>query len=157
MRLERLEAALTALEALPAAACLDPEVLLLRAVVLVNRGLVARAAAACDELLAIDGLDARAHYVRALCAEHSGAPAAAAEHDRTACHLDPTFVMPRLHLGLLASRAGRRDDARREFARALDLLPGEVDARLALFGGGFTREALASLCRGELRRLGGAP
>ena len=38
---------------------------------------------------------------------------------------------------------------------ALPLLGREVDARLLLFGGGFTRETLLELCRSELRAAGG--
>jgi chemotaxis protein methyltransferase CheR len=63
--------------------------------------------------------------------------------------------MPRLHLGLMESRAGRREAARRELARALVLLAAEDGSRLLLLGGGFTREALVNLCRAELRACGG--
>jgi chemotaxis protein methyltransferase CheR len=71
-----------------------------------------------------------------------------------AAHLDPTFAMPRLLLGLLARRAGADDDARRELRRARELLRGEDAARLLLFGGGFGREALIALAEGELVALG---
>ncbi|MGH3087155.1 MAG: CheR family methyltransferase, partial [Gammaproteobacteria bacterium] len=68
---------------------------------------------------------------------------------------DPTFAMPRLHLGLLARRAGDREAARRELAQALSLLQREEASRLLLFGGGFVREALVALCRAELVAAGG--
>jgi chemotaxis protein methyltransferase CheR len=63
--------------------------------------------------------------------------------------------MPRLHLGLIARRAGDRDAARRELGKALRLLQGEDASRLLLFGGGFGREALMALCRAELNAVGG--
>ena len=64
-------------------------------------------------------VNAGAHYVLALCREHSGHPDRAGEHDRVAAYLDPGFAMPRLHLGRLASRAGDRETARCELAQAL--------------------------------------
>jgi chemotaxis protein methyltransferase CheR len=63
--------------------------------------------------------------------------------------------MPRLHLGLVAARAGEREVARRELARALVLLAAEEPSRILLLGGGFTRDALVALCRAELRAAGG--
>jgi chemotaxis protein methyltransferase CheR len=108
-------------------------------------------------LLLIDELNAGAHYVLALCREHSGNRERACEHDRVAAYLDPAFAMPRLHLGLLARRAGDRDGARRELAQASILLKREDASRLLLFGGGFNREALFVLCETALRECGGRP
>ena len=69
---------------------------------------------------------------------------------RTAAHLDPTFAMPRLRLGVLARRRGDTRAAAAELDRALLLLRGETDERITLFGGGFGRAALTALCRAEL-------
>lgn len=157
LREERFVAAHEALDGLPPEAGADADVQLLRAVVLTNRGMVTDAEATCERLLAMDGLSAGAHYLKALCREHRGDRSAAAELDRTAAYLDPTFAMPHLHLGLLAKRRGSNDDALAAFGQALELLAREDAARLLLFGGGFSREALLALCRAELRRLGGAP
>jgi chemotaxis protein methyltransferase CheR len=55
----------------------------------------------------------------------------------------------------MASRAGQREVARRELARAQVLLAAEDGSRLLLLGGGFRREALAALCAAELRACGG--
>jgi len=147
LRQDRLQEAHAALDALPAEARLDRDVRLLRAVVLTNRGLVAEAEEVCDALLADDGLNAGAHYLRALCREHRGDLAGAAEEDRAAAHLDPTFAMPRLHLALLARRQGATADVARDLAHAEDLLEREEPARILLFGGGFTRDALLAICR----------
>ena len=65
--------------------------------------------------------------------------------------------MPRLHLGLLARRAGDRAAARRELALALALLRREDASRLLLFGGGFGREALMALCESSLKECGARP
>jgi len=64
--------------------------------------------------------------------------------------------MPRLHLGLMARRAGDWEGARRELGHALLLLEREDASRLLLFGGGFGREALIALCRAELKSAGEA-
>jgi chemotaxis protein methyltransferase CheR len=157
LRREQFSEALAYVQALPSGSDRDPDVLLLEAVLLAHAGALAAAEEACLRLLAIDELNAGAHYVRALCRENSGDPAEAAEHDRVALYLDPEFAMPRLHLGLLARRAGDRSAARRELGQALILLKREDASRLLLFGGGFNRAALTSLCESALRDCGGQP
>ncbi|MBI3723416.1 chemotaxis protein CheR [bacterium] len=156
VRQERFAEALELLRVLPPESEADPDIQLLRAAVLTNRGSVAEAERVCELVLALDELNAGAHYLKALCREHAGDRAGAAEHDRTAAYLDPAFSMPHLHMGLLAKRAGDRDTARSEIGRALDLLAREDASRVLLFGGGFNREALVLLCRAELRACGGA-
>jgi chemotaxis protein methyltransferase CheR len=154
---ERFGEALTLVDRMSSDAARDPEVLLLRAVLLAHGGNLVDAEAACEALLRVDGLSAGAHYVAGLCREGMGDPDGAAEHDRVALYLDPGFAMPRLHLGLLSRRSGDRDAARRELEQALDLLQREDPSRLLLFGGGFGRGALVALCRAELAACGGAP
>ncbi len=155
VREERFAEALEVIRAFPPDAARDPDVLLLRAVLLVHGGQLAKAEAACRQLLGIDELNAGAHYVLALCREGAGDRQGAAEHDRVAVYLDATFAMPRLHLGLLARHAGDREGARRALREALVLLQREDASRLLLFGGGFTRDALMALCRAGLEAGGG--
>lgn len=157
LRQERFVEALDRLQALPPGSARDPDVLLLSAVLLTHQGQLAAAEEVCQRLLAIDGLNAGAHYVLALCREGAGDRKGAEDHDQVAVYLDPTFSMPRLHLGLLARRAGDREAARRELGHAAALLEREEPSRLLLFGGGFHREALLALCRAELAACGGAP
>ena len=133
----------------------DADALLLHAILLVHRARLADAEACCRALLALDELDAGAHYVLALCREVSGDRDGAIEHNGIAAYLDPTFAMPRLQLGLLARRTGDIDTARRELAQALLLLQREDASRVLLFGGGFRRDALIALCRAELQRVEG--
>jgi chemotaxis protein methyltransferase CheR len=125
-------------------------------IAILDRARVDEAEVACRRLLASDELDAGAHYLMALVCEQAGDLAAAVEHDRTAAYLDDGFALPRLHLGLMARRAGDAESARRELGRALELVDGESNARLARFGGGFSREALSALCSSELRACGAA-
>lgn len=154
---ERFTDALELLGTLPPESSLDPQVLLLRAVLLTHSSQLARAEEVCTELLAVDELDAGAHYLLALCREGAGDRRAAVDHDQVAVYLDPGFAMPRLHLGLLARRANDRESARRDLGQALVLLQREDPSRLLLFGGGFGREALITLCRTELVACGGTP
>jgi chemotaxis protein methyltransferase CheR len=127
------------------------DALLLRAVLLTSSGDLEGAEGVCARILERDELNAEAHYLRALCREHAGDPPAAADHDRYALYLDPTFAMPRLHLGLLAKRGGDLEAARRELSR------GEEGSRILMLGGGFTRDALLDVCRAELAACGGTP
>jgi chemotaxis protein methyltransferase CheR len=154
LKRERFREALDQLGRLPSDALADPDVLLLRAVLLTHNGELDAARNLCAELLRIDALSTGAHYLLALCHEGLGDRRAAVDHDQTAAYLDPLFAMPRLHLGLMARRAGDRETARRELTQALGLLQREDASRLLLFGGGFGREALVALCRAELAAAG---
>jgi len=152
LRAERFTEALAVTRELRLHAEDDIDTLLLLAVLLTNRNEHAEAEQICRQLLALDDLHAGAHYLLALCREQAGDPEAAIDHDRTAIYLDASFAMPHLHLGLLAKRRGDLPLSRRELASALALLEREEEARLLLFGGGFTRAALRQLCRAELTR-----
>jgi chemotaxis protein methyltransferase CheR len=154
MRQERYVEARAFLADLPPESAGDPDVLLLDAVLLTHGGDLAAAEARSREVLAIDELSAGANYLVALCREDAGDRGAAIEHDRIAAYLDPTFAMPRLHLGLLARRGGDHAAARAEFDEALRLLEREDASRLLLYGGGFGRVGLLELCRAELRACG---
>ena len=154
MRNERFAEAIRHLRALPEQARMDPDALLLLAVLLTNQGELADAEQTCRRLLALDEMHAGAHYLMALCREHASDLAGAKEHDQSAIYLDPGFAMPHLHLGLLAKRSGEPVVARRELSHAQLLLTREDASRLLLFGGGFSREALTRLCRAELSSLG---
>lgn len=123
---------------------------LLEAALLLQQDNTADAERECRGLLAIDELNAGAHYILALCEERHGHLEEAQRHDETAAYLDPTFAMPHVHLGLLLRRAGRASSAKQALARAHTLLETEDVARLILFGGGFDRDALKTLCRAEL-------
>jgi chemotaxis protein methyltransferase CheR len=148
---ERFGEALACLDALPAALAADRDAVLLRALVFAHTGRLVHAEVACRELLA-GGELAGAHYVLALCRESAGDPDGAAHHAQRAGALAPSFAMARLHLGLLARRAGDRTTAALELARALVLLERETPERLQLYGGGFKRQALVELCRAELAK-----
>ncbi len=154
LRAERFGEALDIVQGLPAEAAARSEVLLLRATLLTHSGQLLEAERACKELLGVDEFNAGAHYLLALCAEGRGDTEGARHHDQIAAYLDPGFAMPRLHMGLLARRAGDRNGAGKDLAEALDLLRREDGARLLLFGGGFNRGALAALCRAELAACG---
>ena len=149
---ERFVEALKLIEEAPAESATDPDVLLLRAVLLAHSGQTRLAAETATRLLAIDEMNAGASYVLALCFENAGDRVAAANYYQIAKHLDPEFAMVRLHLGILCRRSGDLAAARRELDEALVLLHREDPSRLLLFGSGFTREALIALCTSELER-----
>ena len=155
LRKERFADALASIDAENANLAEDADALLLSAVLLTHRGEIERAERACARLLDIDDMNSGAHYVLALCKENAGDARKAFDHDQIAAYLDPTFAMPRLHLGLMSRRCGDRTTARRELGRAIVLLEREEASRLLLFGGGFHRDGLVALCRAELRKLEG--
>jgi chemotaxis protein methyltransferase CheR len=154
---ERFSDALNVLGRLPTASERDPDVLLLRAALLTHSGQLGAAERVSAQLLERDELNAGAHYLLALCRDSSRDRQGAVDHDRAAVYLDPGFAMPRMHLGLMARRAGDSESARRELGQALLLLEHEEASRVLLFGGGFARDALIALCRAELVSAGGLP
>ena len=156
LKQERFSDALDLLGHLPADSVRDPDIMLLRAALLTHSGQLSAAERASMQLLEYDELNTGAHYLLALCRESAGDRQGALEHDRAAVYLDPSFAMPRLHLGLMAKRAGDAQTARRELEQALVLLKREDTSRLLLFGGGFGRDALIALCLAELKS-GGHP
>jgi chemotaxis protein methyltransferase CheR len=144
---ERFTEALGAIDELSPAAGDNAEVLLLRAALLSHSGSFIAAEQTCHRLLGVDELSAGAHVLLAVCRESEVDLQRAIEHCRTAVALDPQFAMPHVQLGRLTRRIGDLDVARREYAESARLLPAETDRRILLFGGGFDREALISLCR----------
>lgn len=155
VRQERFSDALELISSLPPESREDPDALLLRAVLLTNNGRLDESEEICSRLLALDELNAGAHYLMALCREHAGELTGAIEHGQTAIYLDASFAMPHVHLGIMARRAGDAATAQRELGQALILLAREDASRLLLFGGGFSRDTLLQLCRTELRAAGG--
>jgi chemotaxis protein methyltransferase CheR len=125
--------------------------------VLTHAGRFAEARAACAELLAIDSTSAGANYLLALCCDSTGDAGRAAHLAQIAADLDPSFAMARVHLGLLARRVGERAVASQELTRAIALLERETPSRLALYGGGFSRQALLGMCRAEIAAIGATP
>jgi chemotaxis protein methyltransferase CheR len=155
LRQERFSDALELIRSLPPDSHEDPEALLLRAVLLTNNGRLDESEEVCSRLLAVDELNAGAHYLMALCREHAGDSTGAIEHGQTAIYLDAGFAMPHLHLGIMAKRSGDAATAQRELGQALILLAREDASRILLFGGGFSRDTLLQLCRTELHAAGG--
>jgi chemotaxis protein methyltransferase CheR len=155
VRQERFSDALQIVCSLPPDSHEDPDALLLRAVLLTNNGRLDESEEVCRRLLAVDQLNAGAHYLMALCREHAGDSTGAIEHGQTAVYLDAGFAMPHLHLGIMAKRSGDAAAAQRELGQALILLAREDASRILLFGGGFSRDTLLQLCRTELHAAGG--
>jgi chemotaxis protein methyltransferase CheR len=151
MEAERFDEALATLEALPPESRDDPDVLLLMAIILMELGKLEGAAQVCATLIVLNDLNATAHYLNALCHEQSGRRPEAVESYHLGVYLDREFSLPHLRLGLIFRREGDFRSARRELQNAAILLEREDPARIALFGGGFSRGTLINLCASELR------
>jgi chemotaxis protein methyltransferase CheR len=136
LRRECYDDAVSLIESLPKAVRLHNEILLLEAILALNRGDCEKAEEHCRVLLSQNEMNATAHYVMALCRESRLDHDTAISHHRTAIYLDPAFAMPHLHLALIMKKRNDFRFARREFIEAVRLLPQEIDARLLLLGGG---------------------
>ena len=151
MMAERFDDALTTIESMPPDSRSKPDVMLLTVMIQIERGKLDEAAHVCAALLALDHLNASAHYLTALCHEQGGRRTAAVDSYRVGVYLDQAFAMPHLRLGLMFRREGDLRGARRELRNASALLAQEDPARVLLFGGGFSRDTLIDLCASELR------
>jgi chemotaxis protein methyltransferase CheR len=127
---------------------------LLRGVLLAQAGRLDDAIDTARRLIDDDGLNPDAHQLLGLCLDAATAVGEAIAQYHLAAYLDPDFALPRLRLGQLARRGGDARTAAGELERALALLPTENDLRITLFGGGFGRIALTTLCRAELDACG---
>ncbi|HEU4348225.1 MAG TPA: CheR family methyltransferase [Actinoplanes sp.] len=136
------------------AAPAEPRDRLLHGVLLAQAGRLDAAESVARGLIDTDGLYADAHHLLGVCLEGGAAMDDVIAQCRLAAYLDPYFAMPRLRLGLLARRRGDHRAAAAELDRALHLLRDERDDRIVLFGGGFGRIALTTLCRSELDACG---
>jgi chemotaxis protein methyltransferase CheR len=124
-----------------------------RGVLLAQLGRVDEARDTAHRLLHAGGPQADAHHLLGVCHELDCADQAVGQY-RLAAYLDPRFAMPRLRMGLLARRRGDDRGAADHLEAALELLTGEKEERIVLFGGGFGRLALTMLCRTELDACG---
>jgi chemotaxis protein methyltransferase CheR len=151
IRHERFEDALACIEATE----LDEqsERGLLRAVILTNLGRTAEAARAAEARLERVPGCPFAHYLLGLCQESRLSLDEARRHYARATELEPAFAMAQLRAGMLARRAGRVEEARQALEAALEDFPRQATRTLLLYGSGFARETLASLCRSELSAL----
>jgi chemotaxis protein methyltransferase CheR len=132
----------------------QPRDTLLHGVLLVQTGRLADASMVARDLVEIDGLNADTHQLLGLCLEGEHAVDDAIAEYRLAAFLDPAFALARLRLGQLARRRGEDRPAAADLERALGLLLQERAERITLFGGGFGRMALTTLCRSELDACG---
>ncbi|BEL02502.1 protein-glutamate O-methyltransferase CheR [Actinoplanes sichuanensis] len=126
---------------------------LTRGVLLAQLGRVDEARDTANRLLHAGGPQADAHHLLGVCHELDCAELAVGQY-RLAAYLDPQFAMPRLRMGLLARRRGDDRGAADHLTAALELLTSENEERIVLFGGGFGRLALTTLCRTELDACG---
>jgi chemotaxis protein methyltransferase CheR len=157
LKQERYREALELMGPIVAAAPGDLDAKLLRAVLLCHCGRGSECEDVCREILKVDDLNAEAHHLIAICREQAGDLDRAIEQNEVAQYLDAGFAMPHVHVGRLARRKGDLSLARRQLEQAVELLGREESSRILLFGGGFSREALQQVCRGELAACGGPP
>ena len=154
---EQFDRALELLEKLPPPLAHSATATLIETTILCGQGRRAASQQAAQRLLDDGHHVAEAHFLLGLGSEHQGDLERAQKSQREAIRTAPRFAMAHLHLGILLRRAGQRQPARAALRQALELLMHEPNERILLFGGGFQREALLSLCRAELRGVGGEP
>lgn len=154
---EQFDRALELLEKLPPPHGQSATATLIATTILCGQGRRAASQQAAQRLLDDGRHVAEAHFLLGLSYEHQGDLERAQKSQREAIRSASRFAMAHLHLGILLRRAGQRQPARLALRQALELLLHEPNERILLFGGGFQREALLSLCRAELRGVGGEP
>lgn len=101
---------------------LDSESILLLARLHANQGELSQAEKECQQAIAADKLNPRAHFLMANILQEQGKTADAAGALKKVLYLDPHFVLAHFSLGNLAWRQGRIEEARKHFENALGLL-----------------------------------
>lgn len=150
---EQQDEALQHLEQIPGAAG-SATATLISAAIFYSQSRIDKVKQASQRLLDAGSHTAEARYLLGLCHEHLGERERALRQIEEAVRADPGFAMAQLRLGTLLRRSGQRTAAITALTKALEVLGRERDERILLFGGGFRREALLSLCRSELSALG---
>jgi chemotaxis protein methyltransferase CheR len=130
---------------------------LLKAVLHFQSGHFPEAERAAESLVDTGRAEAAVYYLLGLCREQAGDEGGARHRYARAVHLEPTFALGHLRLGILARRAREAMPARVALRLALTLLAHEQPVHLALFGGGFGRHGLMQVCQQELRACAEVP
>ncbi|WP_225414566.1 CheR family methyltransferase [Stigmatella hybrida] len=154
---ERYAEAQAWLEQLPEADREQSSARLLRAVLHFQSGHFPEAERVAESLVATGRAEAAVYYLLGLCREQAGDDGGARHRYARAVHLEPTFALGHLRLGILARRAREAMPARVALRLALTLLAHEQPLHLTLFGGGFGRHGLMQVCQQELRACAEVP
>lgn len=142
------EAAQTLLDASPSPHTAPDLSLLARA--LANQGDLGEALAWCDRWVAVDKLDASAHYLRAVILQELGNHEPARQALQRAIYLQPELVLPHFAMGnLVRSQAGPAE-AQRHFSNALHLLAGRPPEEVLPESDGLTAGRLTEIIKSLL-------
>ncbi|AKT43669.1 CheR family methyltransferase [Chondromyces crocatus] len=126
------------------------ELQLFEAIMLSGLGRIEELERVCAKLNATQGAHAGSYYLLGLCREHANDRSGAIGFYREALRADPSFAMAHLRLGLLWRTVGDLRGARTALREALAGLSRGPEEHVVLFGGGFTRATLETLCREQL-------
>lgn len=149
---DHLQEALNMADRLPMTEAKAQPARLIRAALMMQTGRQADAIVLCQEILKREPLNAEAHYLLSLGLEKPN-PMAARAHAESAAALDANFAMAQMRIGMLQARAGEPRAARVSLHEAVEALSREDRRRLALYGGGFSRDGLCAVCESEMKRL----
>jgi chemotaxis protein methyltransferase CheR len=147
---------LTALEQIPTTEPALLEAYTLRAAALIHQGYLAEAETACQTILAHNPWDVDAHFMMGVIACRLGQSRAAVQPLKTAVYLEPAHRWARFYLGEAYRALDLKDNARREYRYALNILDavhgsGEAaDLNLS----GIDDDALRRACEAKLAKLG---
>jgi chemotaxis protein methyltransferase CheR len=118
-----------------------------------DRGDWLKAIQCCEELLRLDGLNARAHFCHAMVLEQTACHTEAERALRRAIYLDRRYVLPHYYLALLLQSHGDPRQAMRSFDNTLDLLTPCADSEVVPDADGITVAELKKLARTHLEIL----
>jgi len=128
----------------------DAESLLGKALLLAGTGDSDGALECGQRVLDANPVSAEAYCVLALVHEGLGENELARRELEKAIYLDNGFAIAHFRLACLHGRAGRKDDAMREFSNTFMALAYDDEQRIRLYSGGFDTETIARLCGQQL-------
>jgi tetratricopeptide (TPR) repeat protein len=126
--------------------------LLLSARLCADQGRLDEALVWCEDAIAADRLNLRAHYLCATIQEERGEISEAIKALKRALYLDPDFVVAHFALGSLARRQGKKQEADKHFANMFLLLQGYQPDEILPESDGLTAGSMVEMAGAERSR-----
>lgn len=146
-RVELARAALSEASAPPRASSLDANSMATLAHALANQGRLSDALARCDRWIALDKLDADAHYLRAMVLLECRELVEARTALQRCAYLQPDTAMVSFSLANVERGLGRHTEAMHHYGRTLSLLEREPRHAEVRYSEGLTAAQLTALVR----------
>ncbi len=120
---------------------------------LADKGETMEAVALLDSIIQQDPLQAQAHFMLAMIYRNAGNLDQSGHYLKKVIYLEPDNALARLHLADVFKETSRNTDAAREYNNVISLLENLENPVEAVFGDGFTGQAILTAARAHLKLI----